>query len=96
MANFGVGLLQTFLLLGLSPLIQGVIKKLKALLQGRSGPTVWQPYFDLKKYLCKDEVVSTHASWLFLATPYLVFSAMLTAAALVPTGTTYTAVPGAG
>ena len=46
-------LLQTALLLGLAPLLSGCIKNWKAKLQNRRGPRVWQPYFDVLKFLRK-------------------------------------------
>ena len=42
----------------------------------------------LARLFRKDAVVAENASWLFRATPYLVFAALWTAVALVPTFTT--------
>jgi len=53
-------------------------------MQNRAAPTVWQPYRDLAKLFRKDLVIAENASWLFRATPYIVFSAMLLAAAAIP------------
>ncbi|HWH71224.1 MAG TPA: NADH-quinone oxidoreductase subunit H [Candidatus Sulfotelmatobacter sp.] len=77
-------LLQTALLLALAPLVSGCIKNWKAKLQNRRGPRVWQPYFDLAKFLRKDMVISEHASWVFRATPYVLFTSTLLAGLLVP------------
>ncbi|HTZ20232.1 MAG TPA: NADH-quinone oxidoreductase subunit H [Opitutaceae bacterium] len=77
-------LLQTALLLGLAPLVSGIIKNWKAKLQNRQGPRVWQPYLDLRKFLRKDMVVSEHASWVFAFAPYVVFLTALLAGLLVP------------
>jgi formate hydrogenlyase subunit 4 len=71
-------------LIVLAPLLTGFIKKAKALLQGRVGPRLLQPYYDLYKYMRKDSVVSQESSWLFAATPYIVFGATVTAATLIP------------
>ncbi|HHT9120264.1 MAG TPA: respiratory chain complex I subunit 1 family protein [Candidatus Hypogeohydataceae bacterium YC41] len=71
------------LLLG-APLLQGFIKKMKARLQGRQGPSLLQPYYDLWKLLRKDSVLSEHASWVFRYAPYGVFSFILTAGLFVP------------
>jgi len=46
---------------------------------------VLQPYRDLFRLLRKEVVLAHNASWLFRATPYLVFAATWVAAALVPT-----------
>ena len=53
------------LLLVLAPLMSGCIKNWKAKLQNRRGARIWQPYFDLIKFLRKDMVISEHASWVF-------------------------------
>lgn len=83
-STIGMSLLQAVVLLLMAPLLQGVIKKTKARLQNRIGPSILQPYYDLVKYMKKDAVISNHASWLTVATPYLVFSAVLTAGLLLP------------
>lgn len=77
-------LLQTVLLLGLAPFISGCIKTLKANLQNRRGPRVWQPYLDLWKFLHKDMVISEHASWIFRATPQVLFFTTLLAGLMMP------------
>src|SRR5206468_4969293 len=77
-------LIQTALLLVLSPLCSGLIKNWKAKLQNRRGPRPWQPYFDLLKFLRKDMVISEHASWIFSVTPYVMFLTALAAGLLVP------------
>ncbi|MCE5313319.1 MAG: respiratory chain complex I subunit 1 family protein [Nitrospiraceae bacterium] len=76
--------LQFLIILLLSPLVQGVIKKLKALMQGRRGPGIMQPYFDLIRLFKKEMVISETASWIFRAAPYVVFSSVLCAAMIVP------------
>ena len=72
----------------LSPLLQGVIRKLKAGMQGRVGPGVLQTYYDLLRLFKKDMVVSDVTSWVFKAAPYMVFASSLLAAMLVPVLTT--------
>ncbi len=76
--------MQTFLLLLLAPLLSGLIKNWKARLQNRRGPRVWQPYFDLLKFLRKDMVISEHASWIFSVTPYALFLSAISAGLMVP------------
>lgn len=72
-------------LLAVSPFLVGVIRKVKARLQLRRGAGVLQPYADLAKLFHKQPVLSTTTSWIFTATPYIVFSSTLTAGVLVPT-----------
>jgi len=77
--------LQMALVLLAAPLFTGFVRKVKARLQRRRGPSVWQPYRDLVKLLRKEVVLAESASWLFRAAPYLIFAATWVAAALVPT-----------
>jgi formate hydrogenlyase subunit 4 len=76
---------QMALVLGLAPLLTGFIRKVKARLQRRRGPSPFQPYRDLWRLMQKEVVLAENASWLFRVTPYLIFAATWVAAALVPT-----------
>lgn len=76
---------QMALVLLLSPLLTGVVRKVKARLLRRRGPSILQPYRDLLRLLRKEVVLAENASWLFRVTPYLIFAATWVAAALVPT-----------
>ena len=77
--------IQMLLVLALAPLVTGVVRKLKAHMLRRQGPSVVQPYRDLARLLRKDVLLAENASWLFRSAPYLVFVATWVAAALVPT-----------
>ena len=74
---------QTALVLLFSPLITGFSKTLKARLQTRRGPGILQPYRDLHKLLRKGMVVPQTASWIFSATPYVLFATTLLAGLLI-------------
>jgi formate hydrogenlyase subunit 4 len=76
---------QMLLVLLLAPLLTGFIRKVKARLLRRQGPSLVQPCRDLLRLLRKDVVLAENASWLFRAAPYLIFAATWVAAALVPT-----------
>ena len=80
--------LQFIIILLFSPLIQGMIKKMKARMQGRVGPGVFQPYYDLIRLMKKEMVISHVTSWIFKATPYIVFTSTIAAAMLTPVLTT--------
>lgn len=67
-----------------APLFVGVIRKMKAKLQGRSGASVLQPYRDLYKLFKKDEVISADASWIFRVAPYIIFGSVLVVGASIP------------
>ena len=75
---------QTIVLLTVSPFLVGLIRKVKARLQLRRGASVFQPYADLAKLFRKQPVVSTTTSWIFTATPYIVFASTLAAGLLLP------------
>ena len=76
---------QMLLVLLLAPLFTGYVRRLKARLQRRRGPSVLQPYRDLLRLLRKEVVLPETSSWLFRAAPYAIFSTTWVAAALVPT-----------
>jgi len=75
---------QMVFLMLLAPLVNGVIKKAKALTQCRRGPGVLQPYFDILKFLRRDPVVSVHTSWVTQLTPLVCLGAYLAAGSLIP------------
>src|SRR5580692_3649109 len=68
-----------------APGLMGVIAKVEARLQGRRGPRVLQPYYDLAKLCRKEALAPSGASWFFLAAPPVAVAAYLT----VPLLTTY-------
>jgi len=76
---------QMLVVLLLSPLLTGFVRKVKARLLRRQGPPLLQPYRDLIRLLRKDVVLAESASWLFRAVPYIIFAATWVAASLVPT-----------
>jgi formate hydrogenlyase subunit 4 len=76
---------QLLLVLLLAPLLTGYVRKVKARLLRRRGPDLVQPYRDLHKLLRKDVVLADNASWVFRASPYVIFATTWVAAALVPT-----------
>jgi formate hydrogenlyase subunit 4 len=84
MIRYAAILAQTLLALVLAPALVGFILWLKARLQGRRGAPAWQPYFELRKLFGKEAVVSHTASWIFHATPFVVFGTSVVVASLVP------------
>jgi formate hydrogenlyase subunit 4 len=88
-ANMFAQILQTVfqvaLVLLLSPLVTGLNRKLKARVQTRRGPGLLQPYRDLYKLLGKGMVIPDTASWIFSATPFVLFVTVLLASLLIPT-----------
>lgn len=79
--------MQFITILLIAPLVNGVIRKVKALTQKRRGAPLLQMYFDLYKLCRKSAVVSETSSWIFRAAPYIVFSSAAAAALLMPATT---------
>ena len=77
-------LLEIILAVLAAPALVGWVNQCRAWLQNRSAPSIWQPYRGLHKLFYKDAVVAVNASSLFRAAPYVVFSSMVLAAAIIP------------
>ena len=88
MTGVALEALQLLLVLALAPLLTGIVRKVKARLTAKRGPALSQPYRDLLRLLRKEVVLAPNASWLFRVSPYLIFTAVWLAAAIVPTFTT--------
>lgn len=80
-----IQIIQAILPLLLAPLAAGFVATCKARLQNRHGAGVLQPWRNLRKLFAKEVVVANHASWIFRAAPYIVFTATVMAASVVPT-----------
>jgi formate hydrogenlyase subunit 4 len=76
---------EMLLVLLLSPLLTGFLRKVKSRLLRRQGPPLLQPYRDLIRLMRKDVVLAESASWLFRVIPYIIFAGIWVAASLVPT-----------
>jgi formate hydrogenlyase subunit 4 len=61
--------LHILLALVFPPLLLGVINRTKAIVAGRRGPPLLQPYYDLVKLVQKGSVFSTTTTWVFRAGP---------------------------
>jgi formate hydrogenlyase subunit 4 len=82
-------LFQLAVVLVFSPLVSGVLSRLKEIVQSKHGPSIFQPYRDLRKLFHKDEIVSEESSWIFRFTPYIVFVAPIFVTLLIPVLTNY-------
>ena len=78
--------LPPLLALVFAPLLLSVINRTKALVAGRRGQPLLQPYFDLWKLLHKGAVYSRTTTWVFRAGPLVGLSAVLIALAVTPFG----------
>jgi formate hydrogenlyase subunit 4 len=70
--------------LALAPLLVGWVNQCRAWLANRSAPPLTLPYRTIRKLFHKDAVIAENASPLFRLTPYVMFGAMVLAAAIVP------------
>jgi len=84
MSSVIIQVAQALLLLFLAPLASGFVSTCKARLQNRRGAGVMQPWRNLRKLFAKDVVLAGHASWIFRTAPYVVFTATVMAASVVP------------
>lgn len=67
-----------------APGISGVIAQVEARMQGRRGPRVLQPYYDLVKLFHKEAVAPQGAGPFFLVAPVLALACFLTVPLLIP------------
>jgi formate hydrogenlyase subunit 4 len=76
-------ILQLILFIVVSPILSGLISKLKNNIRMRKGQVIFQPYYNLRKLFSKGEVVSENSSWIFRVTPFVVLASMLVSAMLI-------------
>jgi formate hydrogenlyase subunit 4 len=82
--TFGDLTIHLVLLSAFPPLLLGVIAKTKAILAGRVGAPLLQPYYDIVKLLRKDSVVSRTTTWVFRAGPVVGLATALLAGMMIP------------
>ncbi len=81
-----LALAQPILALSLAPLFLGVVNRTKALVAGRTGQPLAQPYRDIWKLLQKGAVYSRTTTWIFRAGPVVGLATLLAATTLLPVG----------
>ncbi len=85
---FGVALLcllNAAIALLLSPLYEGILRKVRAAIHSRIGPPVTQPYWDVLKLLGKEDL-NGGGSGAYRSLPALTLGSLLVLAMLVPMG----------
>ena len=80
--------MQTLVAVAAAPLFAGWIAMCRAWLQNRRAPGLLLPYRGIRKLFHKDAVIAESASPLFRMAPYVVFGAMVLAAAIIPSMST--------
>ncbi len=86
MVSFDASILFWLLALIFSPLLLGVINRVKAFFGGRHGQRFLQPYFDIIKLLKKGAVYSSTTGKIFRISPVLGLSVVTICVAFVPAG----------
>lgn len=81
--------IQVLVVMVFAPLIKGILNRIKENIQSKRGPSIIQPYRDIWKLFHKDEVISEQSSWIFRATPYIIFVTPIFVALLIPVLTGY-------
>ncbi len=82
--QLGLCLAQAIVLLLVAPLISGIVKKVKAVMQNRVGSSIFQEYYDIKKWWSKKTMLTPHTSIFFKLAPCMYFITTLAAACMLP------------
>jgi formate hydrogenlyase subunit 4 len=80
-----IAIAQAAALAAIAPLVVGVLRKTKARFQGRRGPSIWQPYRDLRKWWARGTISSGASGPVQRLAPAVVLGAVLVATGFVPT-----------
>ncbi len=83
MSAVGV-VVQVILLVVLAPYLVGLMRQVRARLEGRAGAGVGQPWRDLRKLLRKEPITPAGSSWVFAAAPAVLVATTLVIAAVAP------------
>ncbi len=87
------GALQAVVIVVGSPLLLGLMRQVRARLEGRAGPGVGQPWRDLRKQLRKQPITPRGTSEMFRAAPVLLVAMTLVVAVVAPFVTTASVLP---
>ncbi|UWG96493.1 NADH-quinone oxidoreductase subunit H [Dehalobacter sp. DCM] len=81
-----LGFVHIFIILLLSPLYEGVMRKVRAVVHSRQGPPLLQPYYDLAKLMIKDDQ-QVSGDFIFKSAPVLCLGSVILVALFTPMGT---------
>jgi formate hydrogenlyase subunit 4 len=91
-----LGAVQVVVLLGVAPLLNGCIKKIKARFQIRRGPPLLQDYWNIWKWLARSEQSADSASFVSAIAPWGILAAVGAASLFVPVFSEHTPFRSAG
>ncbi|MQA62991.1 MAG: formate hydrogenlyase [Actinophytocola sp.] len=86
------GLVQALLVVAVAPLLVGLMRQIRARLEGRAGAGVAQPWRDLRKLLRKERIAPRGTSEVFRAAPLVLVATTLVVAVVAPFVTTASAI----
>jgi formate hydrogenlyase subunit 4 len=81
-------LVQLALLIVVAPYLVGLMRQVRARLEGRAGAGAGQPWRDLRKQFRKEPISPAGSSWVFAAAPAVLMATTLVTAAVAPFVTT--------
>ena len=85
MINTVIGVFDILLVLLAAPLLDGVLRKVKARIHSRQGPPVMQTYYDLGKLMVKEDQAAVN-DFVFEAAPLACLASVLLASLFIPMG----------
>lgn len=84
--NILQGIISIILILGFAPLFAGMVNKQKAILTGRIGAPILQPYYELFRLIKKETINASSSSYVSRISPLINFVSLIIAAAMLPVG----------
>jgi formate hydrogenlyase subunit 4 len=88
-------LVQLVVLLVAAPVLVGLMRQVRARLEGRVGAGLGQPWRDLRKQLGKEPMRPEGSSWVFTSAPQVLLASTLVIAAVAPFLSTVSPLDGA-
>ena len=95
-AGLGAAAFQVVLVVIGAPVLVGVMRRVRARLEGRTGPPISQPWRDIRKLLGKERFLPANASWVFSAAPLVLVATAVLVVGIVPFVTTASALDQVG
>lgn len=87
--SLGLNVLQLAFVVGLAPLLGGIAARWRERVQFKRGPSIWQPYRDLRKLFSKEQRLSESATWISRFAPYAVCCSPMLVTLLIPVLTSF-------
>jgi formate hydrogenlyase subunit 4 len=82
--SFAIEAAQILILLFAAPALTGWVRTVKCRMQGRTYAGIFQPYRNIAKLFAKEVILAENASWIFRATPYIVFGVTVLIGGIIP------------